>query len=61
MVYLCHLKTFIPAELGTHGTRRNLSVAFYGSEQDFQLKADKESVRRFGSQFKQDWDEAPLV
>ncbi|MBX4149345.1 hypothetical protein [Paenibacillus lautus] len=36
-------------------------LRFYGSEQDFQLKADKESVRRFGSQFKQDWDEAPLV
>lgn len=33
----------------------------YGSEQDFQLKADKESVRKFGSQFKQDWVEAPLV
>ncbi|WP_339272367.1 hypothetical protein NYE54_13450 [Paenibacillus sp. FSL K6-1330] len=34
---------------------------FYGSEQDFQLTADIESIRRFGSQFKQAWDEAPLV
>lgn len=36
-------------------------VRFYGSEQDFQLTADKGSIRRFGSQFKQAWEEAPLV
>ncbi|WP_179090575.1 MULTISPECIES: hypothetical protein [Paenibacillus] len=36
-------------------------LRFYGSEQDFQLTADKESIRRFGSRFKQAWEEAPLV
>ncbi|MEC0205043.1 hypothetical protein P4H39_20745 [Paenibacillus lautus] len=36
-------------------------LRFYESEQDFQLTADKESIRRFGSQFKQAWEEAPLV
>ncbi|MBT2762992.1 hypothetical protein [Paenibacillus sp. ISL-20] len=36
-------------------------LRFYGSEQDFQLTANKESIRRFGSQFKQAWDKALLV
>lgn len=36
-------------------------LRFCGSEQDFQLTSDKESIRRFGSQFKQAWEQAPLV
>lgn len=36
-------------------------LGFYGSEQDFKLTCDKASIRRFGSEFKLDWDQAPLA
>lgn len=34
---------------------------FFGPDQDFRLTADKESIRKFGSEFKSDWDHAPIV
>ncbi|AWP28245.1 hypothetical protein [Paenibacillus sp. Cedars] len=42
-------------------TAGSYQLGFYGSEQDFNLTADIESVRRFGSEFKLDWDQAPLT
>jgi hypothetical protein len=35
-------------------------LGFLGSDQDFTLMVDIESVRKFGSQFKLAWDQAPI-
>jgi hypothetical protein len=42
-------------------TAGSYQLGFYGSEQDFNLTADIESIRRFGSEFKLNWDQAPLT
>ncbi|MFB5268743.1 hypothetical protein ACE41H_18430 [Paenibacillus enshidis] len=35
-------------------------LGFFGSDQDFKIHADQESVRRFGSEFRLEWGQAPL-
>lgn len=35
-------------------------LGFFGADQDFKLTADIDSVRKFGSQFKLEWDQAPI-
>lgn len=37
------------------------TLFFRGTDQDFKLTADRESIRKFGSEIKLDWDKAPIA
>ncbi|ETT65659.1 hypothetical protein MHI43_05240 [Paenibacillus sp. FSL H8-0457] len=37
------------------------NLFFREADQDFKLTADIESIRKFGSEFKLDWDKAPVL